>query len=88
MAVTSGKPKEKITITIDHTNLSRVYSAISKGDFSNKSEAINKAIAFFFENRNKTDGQVIKEFMESSEGEELFKRLFKKYEESVSNSQE
>ena len=78
MPVTSGKHKEKITITIDHSNLTRIDSAIAKGEFSNVSETINKAIAYFFENRDKLLGKEdVKEWLISEEGGIYLKKLIR-----------
>jgi hypothetical protein len=88
MPVISGPPKEKITIGITPKNMKNIANAMSSNQYSTVTDVVNDALAYFFDNRDKSEGKAIKEFMESSEGEELFKKLFKKYEESVSNRQE
>ncbi len=83
-----GQVKEKITFGCDPLPFNKIQKAIENKEFSTVTDLINTALIFYFENRNKTESQAIKEFMESSDGEELFKRLFKKYEESVSKNKE
>lgn len=82
MAVTSGKPKEKITITIGHTNILNINKAIANGEFSSVSEVIDKGVSFFFENRNKQseDAQKVAliEWLESQEGEDRIKNIMRK----------
>jgi hypothetical protein len=82
------KVPERLSFSFTPINLRDAELAMRNKEFPNVANLINTALRFYFENRNKTERQAIKEFMESSEGEELFKKSFKKYEESVSKNKE
>lgn len=49
----AGVKREKITISISHGNLKKINEAILNNQFSNVSEAINGAVASYFENVNR-----------------------------------
>lgn len=70
-----GNKKEKITFTCDALNLRSINAAISRDEFSSVSEAINKSISFYFENRDKPSGR---EWLISEEGEIYLKDLIRK----------
>lgn len=74
-----GTKKVKITFTCDNTNDRNIDDAISRNEFSSVSEAINTAIRFFFENRDKPSGQEqFKAWVVTEEGEEYLLGLFRK----------
>lgn len=74
-----GDKKEKITFTCDIGNLRRINTAIQNSEFSSVSEAINKSITFFFENRDKTsDIDQVKEWLVSDDGAHYIKDLIRK----------
>jgi Arc/MetJ-type ribon-helix-helix transcriptional regulator len=70
-----GKNKEKISFTCDNSNFKNLSDAVSSSEFSSMSEAINKAISFYYENKNKTS--VTKEWMVSEEGKEYIKSVMR-----------
>ena len=77
-----GLKKEKITFTCDNSNSRTIDDAISRNDFSSVLEAINTAIRFYFENRDKPSGQEqFKAWVVSEDGEKYMKDLLRKYKE-------
>ena len=77
-----GKNKEKITISCDIGNLKKINEAIEQGLFSSVSETVNKAITFFFENRDKPQKKdEVKEWLVSEEGEDYIKKIIRKVRE-------
>lgn len=79
MAVTSGKPKERISISIGHTNLANIKKVIDHGEFSSVSEVIDKALSSFFDNQGKT--AITKEWLLSPEGKELIQGIMRNVNE-------
>jgi len=83
MGKITGVKKEKITISISHSNLKNITDAIERGEFSNVSEAINAWLTSYYNIQNDL-GQSVKDYLESPKGELLFKTLFEKYQKSIS----
>jgi metal-responsive CopG/Arc/MetJ family transcriptional regulator len=74
----SGIKKEKIGISISHGNLKNINAAIDRKEFSNVSETINTALAFYFENRNKSLGKEdLMALLVSEEGSEYMKKTIR-----------
>jgi len=75
MSENPRKLKQKISISLGNTNLSNIDKAIARGEFSSVSDAIEKGMVFFFENRNKT--AITKEWLLSPEGKETIKAIMR-----------
>ena len=74
-----GEKKEKITFTCDIGNSRRMDMAIQNNEFSSVSEVINKAITYFFENRNsQSPKDEVKQWLVSEDGETFMKGLILK----------
>ncbi|MEN6396785.1 MAG: hypothetical protein ABFC78_09915 [Methanoregula sp.] len=82
----AGKTKDRITFSCDPMPFKKIQAAIGNGEFSTVTDLINTALTFYFENREKEGlGREIKEYMESPDGEVLFKYLIQRYLNSQSN---
>jgi Arc/MetJ-type ribon-helix-helix transcriptional regulator len=89
MAVTSGKPREKIAITISHGNKKRIDEAIARGEFSNVSETINEATTFFFNNRERVNQlpapirPEFKDWLVSEDGKKYLKDIIRQVKDEI-----
>ena len=76
----AGKTKERITFSCDPIPFKKIRASIENGEFSTVTDLINTALVFYFENRDKSAlGREIKAYLESPEGEVLFKHLIQRY---------
>lgn len=76
----AGKAKDRITFSCDPIPFKKIQASVEKGEFSTVTDVINTALIFYFENRDKSAlGREIKEYMESPDGETLFKYLIQRY---------
>lgn len=73
-----GKNKEKISFTCDNSNFKNLNGSVESGEFSSMSEGINKAISFFYANKDsKNQKMEFKEWIVSEEGEKYLKGIIR-----------
>ncbi len=76
----AGKTKERITFSCDPLPFKKIQASIENAEFSTVTDLINTALIFYFENRDKAAlGREIKMYLESPEGEMLFRYLIQRY---------
>lgn len=79
MPTRSGrKLKERLTISCDPINIDRINKSLDTKEFSSVSGLVNNALSFYFENRGKEQKAVIKNYLESPEGEEIIVKIVDK----------
>jgi Arc/MetJ-type ribon-helix-helix transcriptional regulator len=88
-ATIARKPKEKITITIGHINIMNINNAIDNGEFSSVSEAIDKGMSFYFDNRNKPskDGE-FQDYLKSPDGQAILNSAIKERVKDIDSAKE
>jgi len=75
-----GKTMEQISYNCPSDLLTKLNEETSKGNYSSRSEFITTAIRFYLKNRDKKLNlrEELKQYLESSEGEELVAKIVRK----------